>query len=172
MLVARKACKDRVWIIQRSGSTYSSPGMSNCSENVSVESSTQILSTYVVYKSTEDQTVSDMIAPVMEPHTNRSGYQRVHLSVGVNGHGTTPVTHLSEAIVRQPVTVVRTCQPTAGAERSTHQDAPEPTTRPPSDCIFTVSFCQGNLWRQLTIPYPHRIQARSLVSGSLQMRMR
>jgi hypothetical protein len=87
------------------------------------------------------------------------------LSVSVNGQ-TTLVTHLFAAIVQKSVMVIRTRQLTTGAERPTHQNAREVTTRAASDCIFTVSFCQRNLFQQLTIPYPYRIQARSLVSGS------
>ena len=78
LFLSRKSCNDRVWSIQGSGSSDPCSGICSCSENVNVEYSTQILSTYVVYTSTEGWTVSDMIAPVMEPHTNRSGYQCVH----------------------------------------------------------------------------------------------
>jgi hypothetical protein len=92
----------------------------------------------------------------MEPHTNRSAYDSIHLSVGANGQ-TTFDTHSFATTVRKPVMVIRTRQPNTGAERPTHQDAREVTARPPSDCTFIVRFCQGNLWRQLTFPYPHNI---------------
>jgi hypothetical protein len=69
----------------------------------------------------------------------------------------TLVTHMSEAFERQPAMVVRKCQPTAGAEHSTHQDAHEIMTWPPSDCIFTVSFCKGNIFAaaHISISSPH-----------------
>ena len=89
------------------------------------------------------------------------------LSVSVNSQ-ITFVTHSFAAIVEKPVMVIRTRQLTTGAERLTHQDAHEATARLPSNCVLIVRLCQGNLWQQLTSPYPHHIQARSLVSCSLE----
>ena len=67
-----------MWSIQRGRPSDASSGLSNCNENMNVESLTQTLSTYSVYTSTKDKRVRDMIASATEPHTNRGNYDRVH----------------------------------------------------------------------------------------------
>jgi hypothetical protein len=80
----------------------------------------------------------------MEPYTYRGDYDRVHFISQCkqpNNFCYALVCSNDEKSCNGDKNMPLTIE----AERLMHQDTREVTTRPPSDCVLIVRFCQGNL---------------------------